>query len=85
MCLPGKEATGHQGILFGATIALHVEKCAHLVLNKQHKVISTISKGAAIKQDRVPQLLVNVSLLPQRHTMLEIPRHNSGNTSNRQD
>lgn len=59
-CLPDKEATGRQGMLFSATIAPHVEKFAHLVLNKQYKFISTIPKGEANNHERVPQLLVTV-------------------------
>jgi ATP-dependent RNA helicase MSS116 len=59
-CLPDKEATQRQGMLFSATIAPHVEKFAHLVLNKQYKFTSTIPKGEANNHERIPQLLVTV-------------------------
>ena len=76
-CLPAKEATGRQGMLFFATIAPHVEESAHLVLNKKYKVISPISKGAANKHDRVRQLLLNFppsTTSHQRSPRLSAPR-----------
>ena len=57
-CLPDKEATKRQGMLFSATIAPHVEKVAHLVLSKNYKFISTIPKGEINTHERVPQHLV---------------------------
>jgi ATP-dependent RNA helicase MSS116 len=59
-CLPDKENSSRQGMLFSATIAPHVEKFAHLVLNKQYKFVSTIPKGEVNTHERVPQLLVTV-------------------------
>ncbi|RPA75444.1 DEAD-domain-containing protein [Ascobolus immersus RN42] len=59
-CLPDKEKTQRQGMLFSATIAPHVEKFAYLVLNKEYKFISTIPKGEVNTHERVPQLLVTV-------------------------
>lgn len=59
-CLPDKEKSDRQGMLFSATIAPHVEKFAHIVLNKQYKFISTIPKGEVNTHERVPQLLVTV-------------------------
>ncbi len=59
-CLPDKETTQRQGMLFSATIAPHVEKFAYLVLNKEYKFISTIPKGEVNTHERVPQLLVTV-------------------------
>jgi ATP-dependent RNA helicase MSS116 len=59
-CLPNKEATQRQGMLFSATIAPHVEKVAHLVLGKGYKFISTIKEGDLNTHERVPQHLVVV-------------------------
>jgi ATP-dependent RNA helicase MSS116 len=59
-CLPDKEKTKRQGMLFSATIAPHVKEVAHLVLNKQYKFISTIQEGELNTHERVPQHLVVV-------------------------
>lgn len=59
-CLPDKERSQRQGMLFSATIAPHVEKFAHLVLSEGYKFISTIPAGEAQTHERVPQLLVVV-------------------------
>lgn len=59
-CLPDKEATQRQGMLFSATIAPHVEKVAHLVLGKGYKFISTIKAGDLNTHERVPQHLIVV-------------------------
>jgi ATP-dependent RNA helicase MSS116 len=59
-CLPDKEDSGRQGMLFSATIAPHVQKVAHLVLSKDYKFISTIQEGEVQTHDRVPQHLVTV-------------------------
>jgi ATP-dependent RNA helicase MSS116 len=59
-CLPDKEESGRQGMLFSATIAPHVEKVAHLILSKGYKFISTIPAGEAQTHDRVPQHLITV-------------------------
>lgn len=59
-CLPDKEQSNRQGMLFSATIAPHVEKVAHLVLAKNYKFISTIPKGEVNTHDRVPQGLIVV-------------------------
>ncbi|ESZ97214.1 hypothetical protein SBOR_2408 [Sclerotinia borealis F-4128] len=59
-CLPNKEKTNRQGMLFSATIAPHVEKVAHLVLSKDYKFISTIAKGEVNTHERVPQHLITV-------------------------
>ncbi|KAG9230009.1 DEAD/DEAH box helicase, partial [Amylocarpus encephaloides] len=59
-CLPDKEKSNRQGMLFSATIAPHVEKVAHLVLSKGYKFISTIVEGEAQTHERVPQHLVTV-------------------------
>lgn len=58
--LPDKKTTNRQGMLFSATIAPHVQKCAHLVLGDGYKFVSTIPKGESNTHDRVPQLLVTV-------------------------
>lgn len=58
--LPDKEKSERQGMLFSATIAPHVEKVAHLVLNKDYKFISTIPEGELNTHERVPQSLVVV-------------------------
>ncbi|KAI0134256.1 P-loop containing nucleoside triphosphate hydrolase protein [Xylariales sp. AK1849] len=59
-CLPDKESTHRQGMLFSATIADHVQKVAHLALSKDYKFISTIPKGEVNTHERVPQHLVTV-------------------------
>ncbi|KAF7865919.1 hypothetical protein EAF04_006083 [Stromatinia cepivora] len=59
-CLPDKQKTNRQGMLFSATIAPHVEKVAHLVLSKDYKFISTIPKGEVNTHARVPQHLITV-------------------------
>ena len=59
-CLPDKEKSNRQGMLFSATIAPHVEKVAHLVLSKGYKFISTIPEGEVQTHERVPQGLVTV-------------------------
>jgi ATP-dependent RNA helicase MSS116, mitochondrial len=59
-CLPDKESTGRQGMLFSATIAPHVQKFAHLILGDGYKFISTIPEGELTTHERVPQLLVTV-------------------------
>lgn len=59
-CLPDKETTKRQGMLFSATIAPHVEKVAHLVLGKDYKFISTIPVGEVNTHERVPQHLIVV-------------------------
>lgn len=59
-CLPDKEKSGRQGMLFSATIAPHVEKVAHLVLSKGYKFISTIPEGEQQTHERVPQHLITV-------------------------
>lgn len=59
-CLPDKEMSSRQGMLFSATIAPHVQKFAHLVLSDGYKFISTIPKGEVQTHERVPQLLVAV-------------------------
>jgi ATP-dependent RNA helicase MSS116 len=59
-CLPDKEETKRQGMLFSATIAPHVEKVAHLVLSKNYKFISTIPKGEINTHERVHQALIIV-------------------------
>jgi len=59
-CLPNKEQSNRQGMLFSATIAPHVHQFAHLALAKDYKFISTISEGEAQTHERVPQLLVTV-------------------------
>ncbi|KAH6664971.1 P-loop containing nucleoside triphosphate hydrolase protein [Halenospora varia] len=59
-CLPNKERSGRQGMLFSATIAPHVQKVAHLVLSKNYKFISTIPEGEINTHERVPQHLVVV-------------------------
>ncbi|ORY57257.1 P-loop containing nucleoside triphosphate hydrolase protein [Pseudomassariella vexata] len=59
-CLPDKEKSKRQGMLFSATIADHVEKVAHLALAKDYKFISTIPKGEVNTHERVPQHLVVV-------------------------
>jgi ATP-dependent RNA helicase MSS116 len=58
--LPNKEESNRQGMLFSATIAPHVQKVAHLVLNKDYKFISTIPEGEINTHERVPQHLVVV-------------------------
>ncbi|CZS99524.1 related to RNA helicase MSS116 [Rhynchosporium agropyri] len=59
-CLPDKEATGRQGMLFSATIAPHVQNVAQLILSKDYKFISTIPEGELNTHERVPQHLVVV-------------------------
>lgn len=59
-CLPDKEMSNRQGMLFSATIAPHVQKFAHLVLSTDYKFISTISEGDAPTHERVPQILITV-------------------------
>jgi ATP-dependent RNA helicase MSS116, mitochondrial len=59
-CLPDKEETNRQGMLFSATIAQHVEQVALLVLSKGYKFISTIPPGEANTHERVPQHLIKV-------------------------
>ena len=59
-CLPDKEKSNRQGMLFSATIAPHVQKFAHLVLSSGYKFISTIPAGEVQTHERVPQLLVTV-------------------------
>ncbi|KAI4850957.1 DEAD-domain-containing protein [Aureobasidium sp. EXF-8845] len=59
-CLPDKEQSKRQGMLFSATIAPHVQQFAHLVLASGYKFISTIPAGEAQIHQRVPQLLVTV-------------------------
>ncbi|KAG9240233.1 DEAD/DEAH box helicase [Calycina marina] len=59
-CLPDKERTQRQGMLFSATIAPHVEKVAHLVLSKDYQFISTIPVGEISTHERIPQHLVVV-------------------------
>lgn len=59
-CLPDKESSNRQGMLFSATIADHVEKVAHLALSKNYKFISTIPKGEINTHERVPQHLIVV-------------------------
>ncbi|THX20304.1 DEAD-domain-containing protein [Aureobasidium pullulans] len=59
-CLPDKEMSKRQGMLFSATIAPHVQQFAHLVLASGYKFISTIPAGEAQIHQRVPQLLVTV-------------------------
>lgn len=59
-CLPNKEVSKRQGMLFSATIAPHVEKVAHLVLSKGYEFISTIPKGEINTHERVPQNLIIV-------------------------
>ena len=59
-CLPNKQATRRQGMLFSATIAPHVEKVAHLVLSPGYKFISTIPEGESNTHERVPQQLIVV-------------------------
>ncbi|CAG8971094.1 hypothetical protein HYALB_00010671 [Hymenoscyphus albidus] len=59
-CLPDKEKTNRQGMLFSATIAPHVQKVAHLVLSKDYKFISTIPEGEQQTHERVPQHLITV-------------------------
>ncbi|KAH0301387.1 DEAD-domain-containing protein, partial [Aureobasidium melanogenum] len=59
-CLPDKEQSKRQGMLFSATIAPHVQQFAHLVLASGYKFISTIPAGEAQIHQRVPQLLVAV-------------------------
>lgn len=59
-CLPDKEMTQRQGMLFSATIAPHVEKVAHLVLGQGYKFISTIKEGDLATHERVPQHLIVV-------------------------
>jgi ATP-dependent RNA helicase MSS116 len=67
-CLPDKQQSNRQGMLFSATIAPHVEKFAHLVLSPGYKFISTIPAGETNTHERVPQLLITVpdfvSVLP---------------------
>jgi len=58
--LPDKKATNRQGMLFSATIAPHVQKCAHLVLGDGYKFVSTIPEGETNTHERVPQHLVIV-------------------------
>ncbi|KAJ1326098.1 ATP-dependent RNA helicase MSS116 [Microdochium nivale] len=59
-CLPNKETSQRQGMLFSATIADHVQKVAHLALSKNYKFISTIPKGEINTHERVPQHLIVV-------------------------
>jgi len=59
-CLPDKEKSHRQGMLFSATIADHVQKVAHLALSKDYKFISTIPQGEINTHERVPQHLVVV-------------------------
>ncbi|KAI1080900.1 DEAD-domain-containing protein [Whalleya microplaca] len=59
-CLPDKEVTNRQSMLFSATIADHVKKVAHLALSKDYKFISTIVEGEISTHERVPQRLIVV-------------------------
>ncbi|KAL2064375.1 hypothetical protein VTL71DRAFT_4869 [Oculimacula yallundae] len=59
-CLPDKQQTNRQGMLFSATIAPHVQKVAQLILSKDYKFISTIPEGELNTHERVPQHLVVV-------------------------
>ncbi|KAK0121725.1 hypothetical protein ONS95_010011 [Cadophora gregata] len=59
-CLPDKEKSKRQGMLFSATIAPHVQKVAELILSKNYKFISTIPEGELNTHERVPQHLVVV-------------------------
>jgi ATP-dependent RNA helicase MSS116 len=59
-CLPDKERSNRQGMLFSATIAPHVKEVAHLILNKQYKFISTIPEGEMNTHESVPQQLITV-------------------------
>ncbi|KAH7412729.1 P-loop containing nucleoside triphosphate hydrolase protein [Cadophora sp. MPI-SDFR-AT-0126] len=59
-CLPDKEKTNRQGMLFSATIAPHVQKVAQLILSKDYKFISTIPEGELNTHERVPQHLIVV-------------------------
>jgi ATP-dependent RNA helicase MSS116, mitochondrial len=64
-CLPKKEETNRQGMLFSATIAPHVEQVAGLVLSPGYKFISTIPKGEINTHKRVPQYLIKVPTFTQ--------------------
>ncbi|KEQ61564.1 DEAD-domain-containing protein [Aureobasidium melanogenum CBS 110374] len=64
-CLPDKEQSKRQGMLFSATIAPHVQQFAHLVLASGYKFISTIPAGEAQIHQRVPQLLVTLETWSQ--------------------
>ncbi|KAH6712462.1 ATP-dependent RNA helicase MSS116 precursor [Leptodontidium sp. MPI-SDFR-AT-0119] len=59
-CLPDKQKTNRQGMLFSATIAPHVQKVAELILSKGYKFISTIPEGELNTHERVPQHLIVV-------------------------
>jgi ATP-dependent RNA helicase MSS116 len=59
-CLPDKQQTNRQGMLFSATIAPHVEKFAHLALSPGYKFISTIPAGELNTHEHVVQVLVTV-------------------------
>jgi ATP-dependent RNA helicase MSS116, mitochondrial len=59
-CLPDKQQTKRQGMLFSATIAPHVEKFAHLALSPGYKFISTIPAGENNFHEHVVQDLITV-------------------------
>ncbi|KAI1497995.1 P-loop containing nucleoside triphosphate hydrolase protein [Biscogniauxia marginata] len=59
-CLPDKNATKRQGMLFSATVPSRVRQVAHLALSDGYKSISTISEGELNTHERVPQHLVVV-------------------------
>lgn len=56
--LPDKRRIPRQSMLFSATIEGQIQDVAHLILNKNHKFISTIPPGEANTHERVPQHLV---------------------------
>ncbi|TAQ86071.1 hypothetical protein B7494_g5617 [Chlorociboria aeruginascens] len=59
-CLPNKEESNRQGMLFSATVSPQIEKVAHLVLSKNYKFISTIPEGEISTHERVAQQLIVV-------------------------
>ncbi|KAI1845149.1 hypothetical protein JX265_002766 [Neoarthrinium moseri] len=59
-CLPNKESSERQGMLFSATITDQLKSVAHIALSKDYTFISTIPEGEAGTHERVPQHLVVV-------------------------
>ncbi|KAK8102660.1 DEAD/DEAH box helicase [Apiospora sp. TS-2023a] len=59
-CLPKREVSERQSMLFSATVPQYVDKVAHFALNKGYKFISTIPEGELNTHERVPQNLIVV-------------------------
>lgn len=80
-CLPDKQETARQGMLFSATMAPHVAQVAGLVLSADYEFITTIRPGEPGTHQRVPQFGITVpnfaSLAPAMVSCIrtELHRH----------